>query len=260
MIQQDIAGKEHWDNVYQTKDRGLVEWAPSIHGEDAIEHALVKEIERLRSRTLLEVGCGDSRWLPYLARKTGASVAGIDYSEEGCEMARRRLEAEKVEGRVVCADVLKVEPVTVGQFDFVFSLGLVEHFSDLEGILAALLKFVRPGGALFTEVPSLRSVHGLMMWLWQPKLLDKHEMISRRKMASAYEGLGLQDVHAQYLGLFSIGIVSWEIYPRWPRLVPLVVPHVYDFHRRLDPLLRRLGRFNGIAPLAPYVYAVGRKP
>jgi hypothetical protein len=67
-------------------------------------------------------------------------------------------------------------------------------------------------------------------------------------------------VRARYLGLFSVGIVSWENYPRWPWLVPRVLPRVSRLHGRLDPWLRRRGTFRGTAALAPYVYAVGRKP
>src|SRR5947209_14244906 len=148
MQQSDIAGKEHWDGIYEAKDAARAQWSSYRYGERALEHALLGEIERARPRTLLEVGCGDSSWLPYLARKTGAGVTGMDYSEQGCELARRRLLASGVDGQIVCADLLKAEPETVGRFDFVYSLGLVEHFSDLEGILAALLKFVRPGGTL----------------------------------------------------------------------------------------------------------------
>ncbi|HJQ34218.1 MAG TPA: class I SAM-dependent methyltransferase [Pyrinomonadaceae bacterium] len=260
MTQKDIAGKGHWDDFYRVRAGTQAVWAPSSHGEDALEHALVGEIERLKPRTLLEVGCGDSTWLPYLALRTGASVTGVDYSQDGCEMARRRLDAQGVAGSVVCADVLAADPEEVGQFDFVYSLGLVEHFTDLKGILTTLLKFVRPGGALFTEVPNLLSLHGLMVWAWQPELMAKHETISRRRMARAYEEIGLEDVRAHYLGVFSFGIVSWENYPRWPRLVPRVLPRVYRLHQRVDPMLRRLGTFRGTAPLAPYVYAVGRKP
>ncbi|HWN10330.1 MAG TPA: class I SAM-dependent methyltransferase [Pyrinomonadaceae bacterium] len=260
IIQSDIAGKEHWDGIYEAAAPVQAEWLPWSYGEQAIEHALLSEIKRLKPQNLLEVGCGDSTWLPHLARKTGLKVTGVDYSQEGCDLARQRLRANNIEGTILCADILRVEPEAVGQFDFVFSLGLVEHFSDLEGILQALLKFVRPGGVLFTEVPNLRSIHGLMVWSWQPALMAKHELISRRRMARAYQAVGLENITARYLGLFSLNIVAWEIYARWPKLVPVVVPKVRRLNHHLEYLLQRLRWFKGIAPLAPYVYAVGRKP
>jgi hypothetical protein len=90
--------------------------------------------------------------------------------------------------------------------------------------------------------------------------MAKHELISRRRLARAYESLGLEDISAHYLGLFSLDIPAWEIYARWPRLVPVVVSRVSRLSAFIDPRLSHLGRFGGVMPLAQYVYAVGRKP
>jgi SAM-dependent methyltransferase len=260
MPQSDIAGKEHWDGLYKAKDSTPPDWRPRSYDEMVIGHALLGEIERLKPRTLLEVGCGDSVWLPYLARETGASVAGVDYSEAGCELTRRRMKAHGVEGQVWCADLFGTTPDEIGQHDFVFSLGLVEHFSDLEGVLSALLKFVRPGGTLFTEVPNLRSAHGMMMWVWQPALLAKHELIGKGQLKRAYERLGLKGVRGGYLGAFSLSVVGWDIYARWPKLAERAAPWVFRFNGSLDPYLQRRRWYGGTAPLAPYLYAVGQKP
>jgi SAM-dependent methyltransferase len=261
VINKDIAGKQHWDGIYE--DLELVppgwQWEPGYYHQDATVHALLGEIERSKARSILEVGCGNSVWLPYLARKSGATAYGLDYSERGCELTRRYLRSHGLSGEVWCADLFQAKPEEIGQYDFVYSIGLVEHFSDLEGVLAALLKFVRPGGTLFTLVPNLRSIHGLMTWLWQPELFAKHELIGKRQLIRAHERLGLEDVRGQYLGVFSMYIVAWGIYPRWPALVPTVELWVNRINWRLDPRLRRLGWFRGTLPLAPYVIAVGRK-
>lgn len=263
MTQTDIAGKQHWDGIYEEQELPPLppgwQWEPTHYHQDATLHALVGEIERSKARTVMEVGCGNSVWLPYLARKTGATPYGLDYSEAGCELTRHYLRAHGLDGRVWCADLFGATPEEVGRYDFVYSIGLVEHFSDLEGVLAALLKFVRPGGTLFTLVPNLRSVHGLMMWLWQPELLRKHELVGKRQLVRAYRRLGLEDVRAQYLGLFSMYIVAWGIYPRWPSLTTGVERWVDRINWRLEPRLRRRRWFRGTLPLAPYVIAVGRK-
>lgn len=269
MTQTDIAGKQHWDAVYQQEPElqldkevlanGSWRWEPNYYHQDATLHALMAEIERVKARSIMEVGCGNSIWLPYLARKTGAAAYGLDYSEKGCELARRNLRAHGLEGKIWSADLFASPPEEIGQFDFVYSLGLVEHFSDLEGVLAALLKFVKPGGVLFTLVPNLRSVHGLMTWMWQPELFAKHELVGKRQLVRAYKNLGLQAVRAQYLGVFSTRIVAWDFYPRWPSLVPGVKLWVERIEWRLDPRLRRRQWFRGTLPLAPYLIAVGEK-
>jgi len=260
MLQVDLAGENHWDQIYRVAGSVRSGWYPTDYDALTLERALLTEIARYKPESLFEVGCGNSVWLPYLARKTGLKVAGMDYSEIGCKMARQRLLAEEVPGRIFCMDLFEASPDEVGQHGFVFSLGLVEHFTNPEGVLAKLLEFVRPGGVLFTEIPNLWSIHGLLSWLWQPELLAKHYLISKRQLVRAYKRLDLEKVHGCYLGLFSLNIVAWEHYPRWPNLVPLIVPLIRRIHRRTNAVLCRINKFDGIAPLAPFMYVAGQKP
>ena len=143
---QDLAGRQYWEAVYRKGEAVTGEWSPSSYDALVLERILLGECERSQAKAILEVGCGNSTWLPYLARKTGASVAGIDYAETGCQLARQRLEQAGLPGRIICADLFKVSAQEVGQFDLVYSLGLAEHFVDLPGVLAKLAEFVRPGG------------------------------------------------------------------------------------------------------------------
>ncbi len=53
---------------------------------------------------VLEIGCANSIWLPFLAREAHADVAGVDFSERGCDLARQNLAAEGCGGSIVCAD------------------------------------------------------------------------------------------------------------------------------------------------------------
>jgi SAM-dependent methyltransferase len=260
MPQIDLAGVDHWDGVYQSLSPLEAGWTPPDYSSLVLERALLTEIGLCKPASILEVGCGNSVWLPYLARKTGALVAGLDYSEAGCELARHRLAAEGVEGKVFCADLFRADAGEVGRYDFVYSMGMVEHFTNTVEVLSKLLTLVNPGGVLFTEVPNLKSIHGLMSWVWQPELLAKHKPLGKGDLVGAYKRLGLEGIKGQYAGIFSMGIVAWEIYPRWPRLVPVLLPKILRVRNSIDYRLRRLGRFGGVAPLAPYLYVVGRKP
>ena len=259
MRQVDLAGIEHWDSIYQAVGPAEAWWEPSDYGSITLTRALVAEMGLSKPASILEVGCGNSIWLPYVGLKTGAAVAGLDYSEVGCELARSQLAAAGVPGKVFCADLFNLKTAEVGRYDFVYSLGMVEHFTDTVEVLSKLLELVNPGGVLFTEVPNLRSIHGLMSWVWHPELLAKHKLVSKRELIAAYRKLGLQNVRGHYAGVFSLDIVAWEIYPRWPRLVPKLLPKIKRARNSVDYRLRRRGRFGGVAPLAPYLYVVGQK-
>lgn len=261
MINRDLAKKEYWDNHYADCKQNLLEkWVPTDYNSQVIEHILMKEIARSNPKSILEIGCGNSTWLPYLAKMTGAQVAGIDYSEEGCSLVQNRLNIEKIEGKIFCEDFFKADPQSIGQYDFVYSLGVVEHFSDLKQTLKTELKFVKPGGTLFTEIPNLKSsVHRILAWVYQPELLSKHEKISKIDLIKVYNDLGLNHVEANFAGIFSLNIVAWGIYPRWKKLSKIFLPLLLLSARIVDNVLLKTKCYRGFAPISPFIYIKGEK-
>jgi SAM-dependent methyltransferase len=260
MAQVDLAGLNHWDGVYQAIAPSDVAWEPADYGSIVLARALLKEIRRVNAKSVLEVGCGNSIWLPYVGRKTKAEVAGLDYSEAGCELARRQLAAQGVSGRIFCGDLFQTDPGKVGHYDFVYSLGMVEHFTNTGEVLSKLAELLKPGGVLFTEVPNLKSIHGIMSWIWQPELLAKHKPLGKQDLIREYTELGFDGIEGNYAGAFSLDIVAWQLYPRWPGLVDKLVPKIMRIRNTVDYRLRKRGKFGGTAALAPYIYVVGRKP
>lgn len=257
----DLAKKEHWDDCYiDCKKKLQKEWVPKGYDSQVIEYILMKEINRCNPKTILELGCGNSTWLPYIAKKTNAQVTGIDYSEEGCTLAKQRLKLEGIAGEIVCNDIFKIDPKKIGQYDFVYSLGLVEHFSDLQGILNEELKFVKPGGVLFTEIPNLKySIHGILSWIYQPELLKKHKRISKKELIKAYESCNLQNIEGNYVGLFSLCIIAWGKYPRSKIISKLFLPFILIMIYIIDNILQITNCYKGFAYTSPYIYATGKK-
>src|SRR5690606_1159234 len=107
---EDKAGKHHWDDAWSQTDlppaidpraRGL------NHYLDRATHAWFRSVlgsTDWRGRRLLEIGCGNSVLLPYLAREFGFEPTGLDYSELGCKRARESLAREKIRGTIHCED------------------------------------------------------------------------------------------------------------------------------------------------------------
>ncbi len=182
---KDLAQKEHWDSVYN-KTISAKNWKPSSYEALCIENMLTDAINKYNPKSIIEVGCGNTHWLGYLQKLTGAKVSGIDYSEKGCELARNNLKKQGAQGEIHCVDFFKVDTNTIGQHDMLFSLGVVEHFEDLENVLSTLARFIKPGGIIVTEIPNLISMHGFLTWLWQPELYYKHKLIGKGKLSKSH--------------------------------------------------------------------------
>ena len=112
---------------------------------DRLERCLGGSLDVIKGKSVLEVGCGAGRFTEVML-KAGASVfacdlsAAVEANYENC----RELSADYF----VCqADAVKL-PVASGSFDFVVCLGVIQHTPSPEQTIAALARYVRPGGTL----------------------------------------------------------------------------------------------------------------
>ena len=103
----------------------------------------------LEGKSALDVGCGAGLLAEPLAR-LGATVTGIDASEEVIEAARLHAAAMGLEIDYRAGDVLELE----GQFDLITCLEVVEHVADPAAFVKALARRLAPGGLLIMSTPN----------------------------------------------------------------------------------------------------------
>ncbi|KYF89678.1 class I SAM-dependent methyltransferase [Sorangium sp. So ce388] len=221
----DKAGKAHWNQVWSNRSLPKPvdprERGPRQYVLQAFHREFVRAFEGMetKGRRLLEVGCGRSAWLPYLAREFGFQISGIDYTEIGCEQERDILARAGVPGEIVCADLFQPPESFVGAFDAVVSLGVVEHFEDTAGCLRACARYLRPGGRIITEVPNMRGLVGWVAKVTNRPNYDVHVPLDRDALEQAHRDAGLNVLWSEYIlpldvSLFGVGGIG----PRWLRL------------------------------------------
>lgn len=206
-------GSEFWEQLWRDQPLPPV-YDPSLPG---IRHHLKRTFHRYFSAafkalpprsSLLEAGCGRSQLLPYFAREFGFDVAGIDYATSGCESARLILARENISGTIHEADFFQPPSDLLARFDVVFSYGVVEHFDPPVECLAALARFLKPGGMLVTLVPNMAGFTGsLQKWLNRP-VFDIHNPLDRVALARATADAQLQVTDSTYLGSVNFGVCS----------------------------------------------------
>src|SRR5579871_3084155 len=102
MSGSDKAGVQYWESTYRDRVRRPMNPADAsirAHGRRQLHEYFVGALNDVTvPSSLLEIGCGGSRFLPYFARSFGFTVSGLDYSATGCEQARRVLKEEGVKG------------------------------------------------------------------------------------------------------------------------------------------------------------------
>lgn len=188
--------------------------------QDLIRKPLLPDFRRLRSRKLLllfdsyanvsvgshvlELGCGGSRWLPYLALHRGCSVVGIDLEPFAAELARSNLEAAGAKGEILCRDAFALQDNAdiLGRFDVVYSMGLLEHFDDPVNLLAIISKYLKDGGRIVTTVPNLRGVNWLLQRLGDLEILETHVIYAENSLVHIHEEAGFETIASGYLGFY----------------------------------------------------------
>jgi 2-polyprenyl-6-hydroxyphenyl methylase/3-demethylubiquinone-9 3-methyltransferase len=227
--------KGYWDNVWldkSTKGWARFAWIEGSYVHTVLDRMLAARLAR-GPRRFLELGCGTGKWLIYFQKRFGYTVTGCDYSDVSCDMTRRNLEEAGVEGTVVQGDMFAL----TGQYDVVFSTGLIEHFDEPDTVLKKFVSLLAPGGTLISLVPNLGGLSGFYHRRWKPETFDTHRPISLAELRRWYGDLGLRNVDTGALG---------SVIPqRFPR----------DKIRREHPALYRI-LYNGF--LRPTTWGVNR--
>lgn len=143
--------KGHWDRLWRRRKQ------PYVY-QNVVE-AAEGFLGGLKDKSILEVGCGRGGTLLELARR-GANAVGLDYSEEALEVCRAHQGQDGITGRAtfVNGDARKL-PFQAESFDFVISVGLIEHFEEPGEILAEQNRVLRAGGHLLVQVPQAYSLY-----------------------------------------------------------------------------------------------------
>jgi 2-polyprenyl-3-methyl-5-hydroxy-6-metoxy-1,4-benzoquinol methylase len=219
MMDQTIgakAPKEYWDSQWQ--EGGLP------RAVDPRDHSLKNEVslkmdaffrkqfamERNSGNgtQLLEIGCARSAWLPYFSKEFGFHVAGIDYSPLGCEQARSVLAKEEVEGDVTLADVFQPPPHLLNRFNYVVSFGVVEHFKATDECVRSCGAFLVPGGTMFTFIPNMNGIVGLLQKWLVPEVYDVHVPLDAEALRRAHDTAGQNVVSCEYFCFVNFGVLN----------------------------------------------------
>ena len=249
---------ENWRRTSDDKD------APDLNQRDSyywrrMDRVLEKSFMGLDTGhgSLIELGAGTSEWLPYLHRRFGFSVNGLDYSEVGCKRAQDNLARTSTPGHIYHADMFKPPANLRQQFDVVVSFGLVEHFSDTASAIAACADYAKPGGLVFTLIPNMSGLYGWLYRVFDRKVYDIHVPLTLKDLRRAHRDAGLELVLGEHI-LGVPGVIDRQ------RVEPVLMRRllrkvVYTFSRFAWAIEERGWGVPENAFSSPYMVCVARK-
>jgi SAM-dependent methyltransferase len=95
-----------------------------------------------------EIGCGHGLLQRQIEDAYGLSVTGFDLNDFALKQNISRI------SRVCCYDIFQRDAALRSKFDLVFLFDVLEHISDQDGFLQALLFHLAPQGRVVVNVPA----------------------------------------------------------------------------------------------------------
>jgi len=131
--------------------RGIAKaWEEAIFEKDLLEHEveffpMFLEYAKKANR-ILEVGAGNGRMIRILRKN------GVKSDFFAVDITRRVKEINDADANSVMADA-RTLPFKNESFDFVYSLGVIEHFPETEQAIKEQSRVLRKGGYIFITTP-----------------------------------------------------------------------------------------------------------
>ena len=176
---------------YARADQAFFEWNRPLHGAEPFDRLF--PYAEFKGRPVLEIGCGMGAMASLWARQ-GAQVTAVDLAPYSVKMTRQRFALLDLQGRIEQADG-RALPFADGEFDYVYSWGVLHHSPDLGQSLREMMRVLKPGGKFGLMLYHRHSLFYLWRIRWregvvhgESRFLDPIALASRYTDASEDEG------------------------------------------------------------------------
>lgn len=203
MVKSTLTEKSYWDEMW----RGVKLPAEIKRSDNNL--LLNKELDVFekylpnKALSILEIGGAPGQYLAYFHKQFGYNVHCIDYSESGCEKTVKNFEYLNIDGQVYHADIFSKE-LDLPQFDIVFSMGFIEHFTDLKLVVGKHLQLLKPGGMLMLGIPNFLGINKFFLKSLAPGMLSQHNLSTMNlyNWIAFEEHYRLEIIFRNYIGGF----------------------------------------------------------
>jgi SAM-dependent methyltransferase len=114
-----------------------------------------------KGKRVLEIGLGQGADSEQIIRR-GAIWSGLDLTPESVDRVTMRLKCRRLSfERIECGSAIKM-PFPSGEFDIVFSHGVLHHIPNIRLAQSEISRVLRPGGELIVMLYAKRSLNYLL--------------------------------------------------------------------------------------------------
>jgi len=190
-VESHFAFGENWADFAGRLDEAAIAEA---------EKSLLKLIGRddLQGRSFLDIGCGSGIHSLAALRLGAARVAAVDIDPVSVETSKAVLDkfAPEADRSVEELSVFDLDSEALGQFDIVYSWGVLHHTGELDRAMLHAAKMVDHGGLLVLALYRPTTLDAF--WVWEKRWYMRASPSAQERARAAY-------LYALRLGLLVTG-------------------------------------------------------
>jgi SAM-dependent methyltransferase len=99
--------KQHWENIYQTKQPNEVSWTEEV---PTVSLGFIHQFNLPKDAKIIDIGGGDSKLVDHLLAEGYSNVSVLDISAAAIERAKKRLGEKATTVKWFETDILEFEP------------------------------------------------------------------------------------------------------------------------------------------------------
>lgn len=200
-----LTQKKYWDNNWEKiKLPQIIDIKHSTKSTKELDSIFHKFLNKDENKQLIEIGCAPGTWLDYFYKNFKYKANGIEYTENGVQNTIDNLKILKTPLKLISGDFLKYK--FKEQYDVVFSMGFIEHFTSPELIIKKQLDILKKGGLLIIGIPNLRYFNSLVEKIFcSKKIIESHnkKIMTLDFFEKIIKENQIKKVYLDYIGSFN---------------------------------------------------------
>jgi len=166
-----LTNNNYW-NGFCKKSSKLNHINISLPPYQILHQTLAKFLPIDDKKEFIEIGCGLGNWCVYFNRYFKYKINGIDYTKEGIKSCSETLEKNKITPQKIYLEDFTTYKFDK-EFDVVFSMGFVEHFTDYQEMVQKHIDITKDGGFTVIMVPNIKkNIYNEIQKMFDKKVLD----------------------------------------------------------------------------------------
>ena len=168
-------------------------------------------LPKAKGLKIIEIGSAPGTNLVRHHKTFGSEPYGVEYAEAGANLNRAVFSQNGINpNNVIRADFFSEEFMAryEGYFDVVVSRGFIEHFTEMDNVIKAHLRLLKPGGKLIVTIPKLTGAPNLLFRLFNPEVIPMHNLniMNRQAFAALFQRQELQQQYCNNYGTFKVSV------------------------------------------------------